>query len=190
MTERIASLIVDEGKWLTISMTIAAIAAALLLARFHSSALPQRRLVMAAMNLFAGVTIATMGFGHLLAVTTRLRMGTLEGSPAILYPIGIAVVVPAGLTVWHTRALLADGLPARTVALNGWLAATLVILGLHNLPLAAPSLLNICYSLHTRRAVGLAIVSAALVFNVALFIGSVVFFLSGESFEQFTGIKP
>lgn len=144
---------------------------------------------MAAMNLFAGVMLATMGLGHLLAVTTKLRLGTLEGSPAVLYPIGIAVSVPAWLMIAHTRAILANATPGRTTGLNAWMAATLIALGLHNLPLAAPALLNIGYRFHSRRAVGMAIVSLAVVFNVALFIGALVFMASGQTFEQFSGIE-
>ena len=74
-----------------------------------------------------------------------------------------------------------------TTGLNAWLAVTLMALGLHNLPLAAPSLLNIGYRLHSRRAIGMAIVSVAVVFNVALFVGALIFMASGQSFEQFRG---
>ena len=41
------------------------------------------------MNLFVGVTLVVMGIGHLLAVTTKLLQGTLNGSPALLYLIGV-----------------------------------------------------------------------------------------------------
>lgn len=41
---------------------------------------------------------------------------------------------------------------------------------------------------HARRAVGWAIVGLAAVVNVGLFVGSVIFFLSGQSFEQFQGM--
>ena len=129
---------------------------------------------MAAMNLFAGVMLATMGVGHVLAVTTKLFLGTLEGSPLVLYPIGVAVLVPSCLVIAHTRAILGNEDAGRTTTgLNAWLAVTLMALGLHNLPLAAPSLLNIGYRLHSRRAIGMAIVSVAVVFNVALFVGAV-----------------
>lgn len=191
MLDRIAALIIDEGKWLTVAMAVALVALATLAWRHRHSTHPRRDLVMAGMNLFVGVTLATMGIGHLLAVTAKLALGTLEGVPLLLYPIGIAVSVPSWLIVRHTRELLRSGdVGGRTAGLNAWLAGTLAVLGLHNLPLAAPALLNVGYSLHSRRAVGWAIVSLAVLVNAGLFVGSVLFFLSGQTFEQFTGIEP
>jgi len=69
------------------------------------------------------------------------------------------------------------------------MAITLLALGLHNLPLAAPAFLNISYHLHSGRVVGWAIVGMAVVVNVGLFIGSVIFLASGQSFEQFSRIQ-
>ena len=71
----------------------------------------------------------------------------------------------------------------RTAELNVWLGICLLALGLHNAPLAAPAALNIAYLFHSRRAVGWTIVTATVVLNLALFIGSVVFLASGQSFE-------
>jgi len=45
------------------------------------------------------------------------------------------------------------------------------------------------YHLHSRRVVGWAIVSMAVVVNLGLFIGSLIFLASGQSFEQFRGIE-
>jgi hypothetical protein len=184
--DRLLTLVVDEAKWLPLAMTLAAGAVAMLVVRHRSG--ERTHTVMAAMNLFAGVMLAVMGAGHLLAVTTKLLQGTLEGSPAVLYPIGVAVLVPASLMIAHTRAILADG-GARTTMFNGWLAVTLAGLGLHNLPLVAPLLLNIGYRLHQRRAVGWAIVSAAVFLNTGLFIGALIFMASGQNFEQFSGVE-
>jgi hypothetical protein len=64
----------------------------------------------------------------------------------------------------------------------------LLAFGLHNWPLAVPAALDVAYSLHSKRAVGWTIVTAMVVANVALFIGSLVFFLSGQNFEQFKGM--
>jgi hypothetical protein len=186
----LAALIVAENKWLPLAMTVAAVSVSILIARQRGSAVPRSRLVMPAMNLFAGVMLATMGTGHVLAVTTKLLFGTLEGSPLVLYPIGVAVLVPSWLVIAQTRAILENADTVRkTTGLNVWLAVTLMALGLHNLPLAAPSLLNIGYRLHSRRAIGTAIVSVAVVFNVALFIGALMFMASGQTFEQFTGTE-
>ena len=190
MIDQLASVIVSENKWLPVAMSAAVLSVAVLMARRRGSGLPTTRLVMAAMNLFAGVMLATMGVGHVLAVTTKLFLGTLEGSPLVLYPIGVAVLVPSWLVIAHTRAILGNEAAGRTtMGLNAWLAVTLMALGLHNLPLAAPSLLNIGYRLHSRRAIGMAIVSVAVVFNVALFVGALIFMASGQSFEQFSGIE-
>jgi hypothetical protein len=75
-----------------------------------------------------------------------------------------------------------------TLLLNGWIALTLLVLGIHNLPIAAPAFINIGYHLHSRKVVGWAILSIAVLLNVGLFIGSVIFLLSGQSFEQFSGM--
>jgi len=188
--DQLVKLIVDESKWLPLAMGFAFVAAVVLFLRNRKSQLPGRRRVLAVLNLFLGVTLLTMALGHLLAVTTKLRMGSLQGSPLKLYAIGIALLVPTLWLVLHTRRILASNADhgRRTLLLNGWLAITLLVLGIHNLPLAAPAVINIGYQLHSRRIVGWAIVSIAVLLNVALFIGAVVFLLSGQSFEQFSGM--
>jgi hypothetical protein len=132
-----------------------------------------------------------MAFGHLLAVTIKLAWGTLEGSLLLFYVIGAALAAPAWWLIYHTRRLLAsdDEHGRATLILNAWLAITLLALGVHNLPLALPACFNIGYHLHSRRMVGWAIVSLAVVVNVGLFIGSLIFLASGQSFEQFRGIE-
>ena len=191
MIERLAALIVDEGKWPAAAMGLALLAAALLLFRHRNSSLPTRRRVLAALNLIPGVMIAIMALGHLSAVTIKLAVGTLQASPLVLYPIGLVLIVPSVLLILHTRTLIAsnEDRGQTTIALNTWLAITLVILGLPNLPLAVPAVLNIAYHLHSRRIVGWAIVSVAMLINVGLFVGSLVFLMSGQSFEQFSGVR-
>jgi len=95
MVDQVVALIVDESKWLTASMGLALLALTILLHRHRRAVLPARRRVMAAMNLFFGVTIGTMAFGHLLAVTTKLALGTLKGSFLMFYVIGIVLAVPS-----------------------------------------------------------------------------------------------
>lgn len=188
---QLISLIIDESKWLPASMVLAFVAVVGLIFRERNSQLPVRRRVLSVMNLFFGVTILTMAFGHLLAVTSKLAIGSLQGSPLKLYAIGVALIVPSFLLVAHTRQILlpdkAQG--RRTILFNGWLAATLLVLGIHNLPLAAPAVINIGYHLHSRRVVGWALLSIAILITVALFIGSMIFFLSGQNFEQFSGME-
>jgi hypothetical protein len=191
MFDQLVALIVDESKWLTASMGSALLAVTVLLYRHRLSDLPGRRRVLAALNLFFGVTIGAMAFGHLLAVTTKLALGTLEGSIPVFYLIGIALAVPSWWLIYHTRRVLIpdDGYGRATLGLNAWLAVTLLGLGIHNLPLAAPGFLNIWYCLHSGRVVGWAIVVMAVVVNLGLFIGSLIFMASGQSFEQFRGIQ-
>ena len=191
MIDRLVALIVDESKWLTASMSLALLAVTVLLHRHRRSDLPARRRILAAMNLFFGVTIGTMACGHLLAVTTKVALGILQGSAALFYLIGVALAVPSWWLVHDTPRVLAPGVAhgRGTVVLNAWLATTLLALGLHNLPLAVPGFLNIGYHLHSGRVAGWAIVSTAVVVNVGLFIGSLVFLASGQSFEQFRGIE-
>lgn len=187
---QLIALIVDESKWLPVAMALALLVVSILIYRYRHSDLPARRLVLAMMSLFLGVTIGTMALGHLLAVTVRLAVGTLPGSALFFYVIGIAFAVPSWWLIYHTRRILSSEDHGRaTLALNVWLAITLLVLGIHNLPLAAPAFLNIAYHLHTRRTVGLAILGVALVLNVGLFIGSLIFLASGQSFEQFSGIE-
>lgn len=66
---------------------------------------------------------------------------------------------------------------------------TLLALGLQNLPLAAPGLFALAYRVHTRPAIGWAIVILWLVATVGLFVGSLVFMASGQTFEQFRGLE-
>src|SRR5688572_25807377 len=162
--DRLVALIIDESKWLPVSMVLAFVAVIILIYRERNSPLTTKPRVLSVMNLFFGVTILTMAFGHVLAVTSKMAIGSLQGSPLKLYAIGVALIVPASLLVVHTRKIIVspEGHGRRTVLLNGWLAATLLLLGIHNLPIAAPAFINIGYHLHSRRVVGWAIVSIAL----------------------------
>lgn len=191
MVNQLVALIVDESKWLTASMGFALLCVTILLYRHRNSDFPARRRVLAAMNLFFGVTIGTMAFGHLLAVTTKLALGTLEGSILMFYVIGAALAVPSWWLIHHTRRVLTsdDEHGRATLILNAWLAITLLVLGVHNLPLAAPAFFNIGYHLHSRRVVGWAIVSMVVIVDLGLFIGSLIFLASGQTFEQFNGIE-
>ena len=192
MIDQLLELIVDEGKWLTASMGLALASAALLLLRLRGSMLVLTRRIMAAMNLVAGVTIGTMAAGHLLAVGTKLALGTLrDGSLPMFITIGVVLLVPSLMVVRHTGALLLAPEPAArtTMLLNGWLAISLLVLGLHNVPLAAQAMVNMAYRTQSGRVTGWIIVAIAIVFNVALFAASLVFMASGQSFEQFSGIE-
>ena len=177
MSDRIAAFIVGEGNWLPMAMAMALATVAVQWMR-HSRFNVRDR-VMEAMNLCVGVTLLVMGIGHLLAVTTKLVQHTLNGSPALLYAIGVAIVIPSALIVFNANR-------AKAAAVNGWMAATLVVLGLINIPLAIPALLNIAYSRHSRAGTGVAIVVAFVLVNLGLFTGGMLFLLSGaRTFEEF-----
>lgn len=190
MIDRIAELVLDEGKWLPTAMFLAAVVVA---ARFPSlrRRVPSRRLgILWAMNLFYACMLGTMAFGHLLAVSVKVARGSLEGSPWLLYLLGLVLLIPA--------AWLAAGVGRyvegeqrwrkRMLGLNAWLGVALLGLGIHNLPLALPAALNIGYQLHSRRAVGWTIVTVTVVGNLALFVGALIFMASGQTFEDFSGM--
>lgn len=173
MIDRLAAFIVGEGNWLPIAMTGAAMVAAAMLKHGR----------LAAMNMFVGVTLLVMGLGHLLAVSTKWLAHTLNGSPALLYLIGIVIVVPAALLVRHART-------GRAGTYNGWMAAALIALGLINIPLALPALLNIAYCRHQRPRTGQLIIAAWLLVNIGLFAGGTMFMLSGaRTFEEFNRLR-
>lgn len=188
---QIAALIVDEGNWLPFSMLLALASVAITLYKHRHSGISTRMRITIAINLFFGLTIATMAFGHLLAVSVKQGQDTLRGSFPLLLGIGILLSLPAWALLFHARGLLRPAAQSTktTLLLNGWLGLTLLVLGLHNLPIAAPAIFNIAYALHSRRSVGWAILSVAIALHVALFIGSLMFLASGQTFEQFTGIQ-
>jgi hypothetical protein len=181
-----AAFVTGEGNWLPLAMGTAFIAIGVLFFAVKGTAIAQRRLILSLMNLFTGVMLLVMGTGHLLAVTTKLLQGTLRGSAPLFFAIGIALVVPAWLIVRHTRAILAAADARSTVVFNAWMAITLAVLGIVNLPLAVPAVCNIGYALHRRRWVGWAIVAVDAVACIGLFIGGLIFLASGQTFEEFS----
>lgn len=188
--ERIAGLILDESKWLALAMVVALGVVALRFGSKRRQELPRRAFVLWAMTLFYGCMIGIMASGHLLAVTVKVLQGTLEGSPLYLYPLGFVLAVPSWWLAFGAGGFVRDVERNRRtlLTLNVWLGLSLLGLGLHNWPLAAPAALNSAYQLHARRAVGWTIVAVALAGNLLLFLGALVFLVSGQSFEQFKGM--
>ena len=135
--------------------------------------------------------IGIMGFGHLVAVSLEIALGhSLRSSPFVLYAIGLVLALPAGalaMRAWRFRGL-SDPSPKSALALNGLLGLVILALGPHNAPLAAPALLNVLYGTVRQRAVAWTIVGVAVVGYALLFAGALVFFASGQSFEQFSGM--
>jgi hypothetical protein len=191
MGQVIVEYLLDDRRWLFTSILLSAIAVVVVLARRRVHGLPDRLAILSAMNLFYGCMIGTMSLGHLTAVTVKALQGTLEGSLWILYPLGLALAIPAWWLAYRAERYVKqeDRYSNRIVALNSWLGVCLLVFGLRNLPLAAPAALNIAYQFHRKRAVGWTIVTVAIAANLALFVGSIVFLASGQSFEQFQGME-
>lgn len=189
MPEALVTAIVNEGGWFVTSLGVALVAVMVLLVRLRGSTLAGHAVVLAALNLSAGTTVGCMAFGHLLAVTTKLALGTLAGSVPTFYAIGVALAAPSWSVMAHTARLArGDDAGRRTVRLQAWLVATLVLLGPSNVPLAVPSMLTVAYAAIPSRIARWAIVGVAVVVNVGLFVGSWIFLASGQTFEQFSGI--
>lgn len=188
MIERIVEIVLDESKWLTAAMLVAMLAAAVWVHRRSRQCPLDRLTILGAMNRFYGGMIGIMAFGHILAVTVASFRGTLQGSPWLLFPLGLALAIPAWWLFFSAEHLVTgDQRWSRmTTVLNVWLGIALLAFGLHNLPLAAPAALNLAYQLHTRPVMGWTILTVAVVANLALFAGSLVFLASGQSFEQFS----
>ncbi|MEX2116926.1 MAG: hypothetical protein WEB37_08560 [Bacteroidota bacterium] len=62
-------------------------------------------------------------------------------------------------------------------------------MGVHSFPLAAQAFFNVGYQLHTKGLIGWVVVGLAVLANVGLFIGSLIFLASGQTFEQFRGME-
>ena len=188
MFERIIELLLRESAWLPVAMLSSFVAVGALAASQRRQNLTRRARVLSAMNLFYGCMIGVMGCGHLLAVTVKALQGTLGGGLWWLLSLGFALALPAGwLALRAARG--PQELGKRTVAVNAWLGVFLSALGPHNLPLAAPAALNVAYHFHSRRAVGWTLATVTSVAYLALFAGSLAFFASGQSFEEFRGLE-
>ena len=191
MLDWLLDAILNEGLWLAVAMAVAGLGVALSLWHTRGSN-RDRGSVLSAMHLFYGLMIGIMGFGHLLAVSLVLALGQDLRTPAFaLYPIGLVLALPAGalaLRGWRFRGR-SDSSPRLAMALNGFLGLAFLALGPHNAPLAVPALLNVLYGVVRQRAVAWAIVGIAVVGYAFLFAGALVFFASGQSFEQLSGLE-
>jgi hypothetical protein len=189
MADDLPMLILDESKWLTVAMSAAFLTVSVLLYRHRRTNLAPEARILAALTLLFAVMISVMAFGHLLAVTIKVLTSTLRGSALVVYAIGVVLAAPSWWLLVHAVRTF-DHIHSRsTLILNGALAVTLVALGPTNLPLAIPGLLNVLHQLNTRRRVGWAIAGATLMFTAALFVGSLIFWASGQNFEQFRGLE-
>lgn len=192
MSDRVVQIILNEGNWLPFSMGLALLAASFLLWRNRVLGLSDQVLAAGAMSLFAGVMIGNMAFGHLLAISIKLLRGDLAGSVPLLYLIGFALSAPAAWLVQRALSLRRPahgGKPSDRPLLvaNVWLAATLLLLGLHNLPLALPALCNVAHQFLPGGRTAWVIVGVSVLLSGGLFAASLVFMASGQTFEEFSG---
>lgn len=189
--DTLLSLILDESKWLTFSLALALVISGTAAYRHRVVGTGTRDRILAVMNLFFALTIGTMAFGHQLAVTVKLMLGTLEGSALLFYLIGAAIGFPSWWLIIHSwgllRSRISSGRP--TLLLNAGTITGLLVLGIHNLPLAATGFLNAAYQWNKRPGIGWMIVGLAVIVNLGLLAGSLVFLASGQTFEQFRGME-
>ena len=183
--------IVDESKWLTVSLGLAFLFVLIAHIKKRKAQLnSQKRYVLSLLNLCFSITIGFMAFGHLLAVTVKLLKGTLEGSMALFYLIGIVLAIPSWWLIYYAILMLRpEHSSKKSLPLNLWVAVTLLALGPYNFPLAAPAFLNMAYDLNKSKKIDWIIIVLIICIYTALFIGSLIFFINGQSFEQFKGIE-
>ncbi len=194
MIDQLFEFVLAERNWLPLAMLISILTVAVLAGRSRPQQLSWRLRILWGMNLFFGCMIGIMAIGHLLAVTLKATQGTLDPSRTplyLLYPIGVALAIPAWWLVGIAGRFPEGGwsVGKKVRAINVWLGLFLVSLGLHNLPLALPAGFNLAYQFHSRRWVGWTIVAIASAGYLMLFIGAAIFMASGQSFEQFSGAE-
>ncbi len=183
--------VLNESRWPALAMAVAALVITLSWRRLRRSA-PSPSWAEGVLDVAFGCLVGVMAFGHLLAVTIHLVRGdTLRSPPALLYLIGLVLMVPAAwLVVGTIRSAGRSGGSSRTpIRLNVWLVIALLASGPHNGPLALPAVLRLVHAAVTRQPLRWMLAGLAAACYVALLVGSVVFAASGQSFEQFSGME-
>lgn len=193
MLDSIVRELTNESRWLAAAMLVAALCAVRVFLRLQRGR-PRERALHAALNVLYGVMMGIMGTGHVLGVALYQMEGKLSSPAWLLYPLGVALAVPGWIlgargSHW-LREREADDRGGRLALLaNAWLALFLLALGPHNLPLALPGLLNVAFELTSRRRLGWLLLASGITTQAVLFVGSLVFFASGQSFEDFRGLE-
>ncbi|MEM7245176.1 MAG: hypothetical protein AAF533_07515 [Acidobacteriota bacterium] len=181
MLDRIIEIVLAEAKWIPFALFVSLAVATTWGLRRHRAG--QSDWLSLAPSLAYGCLLGILGFGHVLAVGIKLAQGSLEGSAFLLLALGVVLAVPAWWLVLDFR----SEARRRPLLLNGWLALSLLAMGIHNIPIALPGLLNVGLLLHRRRAVGWTLLAITVVGYLGLLIGSLIFAASGQSFEDFSG---
>ncbi len=146
------NVVLIEDLWFPMAAVIALIAVAGLILRYRSTGISTTTKLACGMNLFYGVLIGIMGFGHLLAVTIKTIMSTLPATTGqwFVVPLGFALAIPAWWLVGSVKELSQNrrGVWHRAIALNACLGALLLPLAG---PLAAPAAANVILLVWKRR---------------------------------------
>jgi len=148
-----SALLLDPSRWFQLAIASAALVA-------YAS---RRRLdAAAAMNRCFGVVLVVMATGHVTAISYKLAHEALPATTSqFAIPMGILLALPA---LWLAVRPASE---RAALALNGWLAGALVVLG-PSAPLAIPALLNIAHVFRHGRA----LLVAQLVVYGAMFVAS------------------
>ena len=130
-------VLLNEDLWFPSATAVALIAVSGLIMRHRSRGVSTMTMLVCGLNLFYGVLIGIMGFGHLLGITIKTIMGTLPVSTS-----GFALIIPAWWLVGSVKGLSKNrgGVWHRAIVLNACLGALLLPLAG---PLAAPAAANI-----------------------------------------------
>ena len=141
---KLLDVLLNEDLWFPPATAVALIAVTSLILRYRSRGISTTTMLVCGLNLFYGVLIGIMGFGHLLGVTIKTIMGTLPVSTSLwfVFPLGFALFVPAWWLVGSVKELGKNrrGVWHRAIALNTCLGAVLLPLAG---PLAAPAAANV-----------------------------------------------
>ena len=188
--DKLLDLIVDESKWMPFSFVVALAGSWFWWWRERKLSDGPLPLIDGLLNLFYGCLIGTMAFGHVLAVSVKAGQGTLDQSLFLMLLLGAALATPCvALLACVVRARhLGSNCPRYLLWSNVGLAIVLLALGLHNAPLAAPTLLNIVLLKRPRPWLAKVAVTLGVAAYGFLVVGSIVFLAHGGSFEDFQGM--
>ncbi len=167
-------LLLDGVTWFRAAMVIAVVSV-IALAVAGSRRWPRRLAIAASLHLSHACVIGIMGLGHLVAVSIEAARGTLEGSPWVLYPLGLALLVPAAL-IAATVPRLRTAEPSarrRLAVLDGSILLFLLALG-PSAVLGIPAALNLLHLASARRAVERTVLVLSGLFYLAIFAASLV----------------
>jgi len=141
---KLLDVLLSEDLWFPSATAVALIAVSGLIVRYRSRGISRMTMLVCGLNLFYGVLIGIMGFGHLLGITIKMIMGTLSVSTSrwFVYPLGFALFIPAWWLVGSVNELSKNrrGVWNRAIALNACLGAVLLPLAG---PLAVPAAANV-----------------------------------------------